>query len=265
MEENIWFKTLENLKKMPLREEEPVKKEDDLHCMTCGGSGWVPVVEENGHTYMKHCPDCYEKRRLRARLKQSGIRPDDYARYSLSRFDPNRSPEARKMLELACKYLQNHKKNGPGFGAFGKAGTGKTHICIGICLELTKRFKEPHFYFAYRAEMPNLVKAARGFDSDYEEAMYKWKTCDNLYIDDLLKLSGRMSKGNLVDTDRDEMRILFDLVNARYVNNLTTLFSSELSLNEITRIDGALGSRIYDMIKPYGIGVSGANERLRRI
>ena len=27
MEENIWFKTLEKLKKMPLREEEPVKKE----------------------------------------------------------------------------------------------------------------------------------------------------------------------------------------------------------------------------------------------
>lgn len=67
----------------------------------------------------------------------------------------------------------------------------------------------------------------------------------------------------MTDIDRNELKIVYDLVNSRYLNNLTTIFSSEYSVKEITDIDTATGSRIYDMVKPYGMLVTGANERLR--
>ena len=139
---------------------------------------------------------------------------------------------------------------------------GKTHICIAACQELTRRFGEPHFYFSYRAEITNLVKASRSYSADYDVAMKKWKTCQNLYIDDLFKFSGRVENGKLVDIDRDELKVVFDLINARYLNHLTTIFSSEYSVGNLARIDEALGSRIYEMVNPYALRVEGQNQRL---
>ena len=71
-----------------------------------------------------------------------------------------------------------------------------------------------------------------------------------------------MKDGHLVDIDREELKVVFDLINARYLNHLTTLFSSEYSVNDITLVDEALGSRIFEMIKPYGLLVDGKNQRL---
>ena len=89
-----------------------------------------------------------------------------------------------------------------------------------------------------------------------------WKTNGNLYIDDLFKLSGRVQDGHLVDLDREELRVVFDLINARYVNHKTTIFSGEYSIKDISQIDMALGSRIYQMIEPYGLYVAGKNQRI---
>lgn len=107
---------------------------------------------------------------------------------------------------------------------------GKTHICIAVCLALTQHFGESHHYFSYRAEIPALVKAARSYSADYDTAMEKWKTAENLYIDDLFKLSGRVQDGHLVDLDREELRVVFDLINARYVNHKTTIFRESTPL-----------------------------------
>ncbi len=92
-----------------------------------------------------------------------------------------------------------------------------------------------------------------------------WKTCPNLYIDDLFKLSGTVENGHLTSIDRDDLRIMFDIINARNLNHLTTLFSSEYSVKDITAIDAALGSRIFQMVTPYALGISGANQRLKGV
>lgn len=202
------------------------------------------------------------ERRNNGWLEHSGIRPEEYAKFTLLSFDPNRSPQAAEVKAKALDWLKNHKEGGPGFGAFGHSGTGKTHICIALCQELTKRFHEPHRYFSYRAEMPDLIKASRSYSADYKSAIHKWQTCRNLYIDDLFKLAGR--GGYLGNADVDEMRVVYDIVNARYLNHLTTIFSSEYRLQEITNVDEAIGSRIYDMVMPYGIHTDGPNQRLRK-
>lgn len=235
--------------------------EDGIQCSRCNNTGWM-LVKNGDHEAMGHCPVCWERRQVISRLKKSGVSSADYARYTLDAFDGDRSPAAKLMKEMARRYLQEHIKGGPGFGVFGKSGMGKTHICIAVCQELTRRFGEPHFYFSYRAEIPNLVKASRSYSDDYDAAMKKWKTCQNLYIDDLFKFSGRVESGKLVAIDRDELKVVFDLINARYLNHLTTLFSSEYSVGNLARIDEALGSRIYEMVNPYALRVDGQNQRL---
>lgn len=235
---------------------------DGINCSRCDNTGWVPVTDTNGMVAMAHCPDCFARRQVIRRLKQSGISPQDYARYTLGNFDGSRSPVAGRMKALAERYLREHTTGGSGFGLFGKSGLGKTHICIAVCQELTRQFHEPHYYFSYRAEIPKLVKASRSYSTDYDAAMHKWKTCQNLYIDDLFKFSGRLKDGHLIDVDREELKVIFDLINARYLNHATTLFSSEYTVSDMTMVDEALGSRIYEMIAPYGMSVKGKNQRL---
>lgn len=245
---------------MPIQKAEPL---DGISCSRCGGTGYIQVTEDDGHVYMAHCPECYSKRMVVRHLKASGVNQKDYERYTLQRFDGSRSPVARKMLTMAMQYLDRYSKDGPGFGIFGRSGNGKTHLAIGICQEITRRFGEPHYYFPYRSIMPDLVKASKGYTLDYDAAMERWKTLPNVYIDDLFKMGGKVDgKGHLVELDRDEERIMFDLINARYINHLQTFFSSEYSINDIVNIDSALGSRIVEMIKPYGLFVEGRNQRL---
>ena len=236
---------------------------DGIQCQRCGNTGWIYTVDANGYENVIACPDCYERRQVVRRLRHSGINPKDYARFTLRSFDPAKTPDSQKMLAMAKRYIDEHVSGGPGFGVFGSSGMGKTHIGIAVCQELTRRYHEPHFYFSYRSIMPGLVKAAKSFQGDYEQAMQKWETCQNLYIDDVFKFSGKLVAGaGKIVIDQDELRVFFDLINARYLNRRTTLFSSEYSVNEIAAIDGALGSRMYDMIKPYGLAVSGPNQRL---
>ncbi len=242
-------------------ESHPSAPEDGINCAACNSSGWV--LEKHGdRESMSHCPKCWERRQVARRLKQSGVNPQDYERYTLDSFEEMRSEMAAKMKATARRFLDNHVKGGPGFGVFGKSGMGKTHLCIAVCQELTRRFKEPHYYFSYRAEMPNLVKAARSFTDDYNAAMEKWKTCPNLYIDDLFKMSGNIKKGRLIDVEREDLQVIFDIINARYLNHLTTIFSSEYKVLDIIAVDEALGSRIYEMVSPYGIFVQGENQRM---
>ena len=254
-------KTMKERTTGPQTKPKPKIPEDGIQCNHCDNTGWV-LVRSGDHDAMSHCPECWERRQVARRLKKSGVSQKDYERYTMDTFDGTRSDTAKRMKKMAIAYLKEHVKGGPGFGVFGKSGMGKTHICIAVCHGLTVDKHEPHYYFSYRTEMPGLVKAARSYAEDYDESIHKWKTCQNLFIDALFKLSGKVQKGHLVDVDREELRIIFDIINARYLNHLTTIFSSEYSVNDITVVDEALGSRIFEMVNPYGLLISGTNQRL---
>lgn len=264
------LRVLEKSKNRKAKETVQIIPEDGIFCDICNNTGMVCETESDGHQFMKPCSKCYAKRQVARRLRASGISPEDYARYTLETYDASRSEESLKIKQMAQAFLKHHGENKQGFGVFGSSGTGKTHICIAVCQELTRKFGEPHYYFSYRSEIPTLIKALRSYEEEYEDILYKWKTCKNLYIDDLLKCAGQVKqvaeKGSvyakLISIDKDDLRIMFDILNARYLNHLTTIFSGEYSINDISKIDSALASRIYEMIEPYGLTVHGKNQRL---
>ena len=231
-------------------------------CEHCQDKGYFESKDELGLPHLMDCPYCFERRKLALILKKSGISAADYAKYTLDTFDANRSVNAAKMKQLAMKYLNEHPK-GVGFGVFGQSGGGKTHICIALCQAITEKYSEEHYYFAYNSQMIKIMKAIKSYKEDYDDIMRGWKSCDNLYIDDLLKMAARKTVNGGKTYDEDELRVLFDLINARYLNHKTTFFSSEYSVKEIMKIDEALGSRIYEMINPYGCFITGKNERMK--
>lgn len=224
-------------------------------CKHCGGSGYIWHVDENGYESVEECA-CQIPPRIDRFLKNSGVDPDEYKTKNLSTFLTDEK-EAAAMKAMAEKYLND--ENALGIGYFGKSGTGKTHICIAICQELTRRKMVPHLYFSYRREIQNL-KSVYYDQEEYNGLVGRWSSCAVLYIDDLLKLSVDQKGKPLIQ----ELQILFDIINNRYLNKKRTIFSGEYTLREIISIDEALGSRIYDMIKPYGMTCEGKNRRISK-
>lgn len=224
-------------------------EEKQHQCEKCKDTGFIQI-EENGQTKVMYCHDCEKKRNLERWLAHSGISQNDYDRYKMSTFLTD-TEEAARMAERARKFLKD--KNAKGIGFFGRSGTGKTHICIAVCQAMEKE----HHYWQYRHQIQR-IKAVMYKDlGQYEELLKIPKTSPCLYIDDLFK--GAWANGGISNQD---LQIMFDIIDARYINGLQTIVSSEYDLEKITGADEAIGSRLYEILSPHIMYVSGINRRI---
>lgn len=223
-------------------------------CSMCDGSGFVRGDWKDGRREIKACPVCAAKAAHEARLKRSGISRSDYERHTLDSFKADTN-EARRMKAAAEYYIANAKPT-QSIGFFGRPGTGKTHICIAIC----QAIKKPHYYWQYRAEIQKIKNAEYRLPEVYDELIRKPSTAGFLFIDDLFK--GAVINGGLSMQDK---QIMFDIINRRYMNQLPTIFSSELPLKKITEMDEGIGTRIEEMTGSYAIACTGVNRRVTRL
>lgn len=231
-------------------------------CKYCNGTGNY-ITSGNGRLPdIIPCPYCQSKRTIDSCLNRSGVTLEDYSRFTLDTFDEKRSKSAAEMKRMALQYLAKFPK-GVGFGAFGLAGRGKTHICVALCQAIARKYHRPHFYFPYTREIDKLITLKKFRPLEYEEKLNDWILRENLYIDDLLKFSNKGGKDN-VCFDQTESRVLFDLLNGRYVKQNRTFFSSEYTVSQLREIDEGIGSRVFLMVNPFGVIANGSNERLRR-
>jgi len=221
-------------------------------CEKCHDEGGT-LQTINGYLTWVEC-SCNVQRKINALLKVSGINPEEYELKSLETFLPD-NEMAKAMKKNALDFLNS---SAVGIGYFGKSGIGKTHICIAICQEFTKRHLLTHKYFSYRTEIQKL-KSCFYDREEYDKLMQKWIYCKVLYLDDLFKFSVDKNGG----LKNQDLEIMFDIINTRYINRSITIFSSEYSLKDIMLIDEALGSRIYSMVKNFGMKCEGENRRLK--
>jgi DNA replication protein DnaC len=191
--------------------------------------------------------------KIKAMLKGSGADPDMYERMSFDTFAGD-TPEAIAMKRVAKEFAEDD--GDAWLGVFGKSGTGKTHICIAACLEITKRKGIPHVYFPYRDEIQNL-KAVMYKDGQYADKILRLVQAPLLFVDDFLKFAQR--RGEMQDQD---LQVMYSVLNARYLNRRKTVISSEYGLEEIMEIDEALGSRIYERCGRYILKCTGDNRRI---
>jgi DNA replication protein DnaC len=192
-------------------------------------------------------------------LRHSGV---EYSKYAAMSFDTWRADtdEARHMRDVAQAFLAD--ADAQGFGCFGNAGSGKTHICIAVCQAWTHKTGKLHLYMPWVDESRTL-RALRYRADEYAERIRRFEEAPLLYIDDLFKGSGRRDpKTGAVMMDDWSLSMAFEVVNARYISKRPTVFSSEYRLNELVKADEAVAGRIYHMCMPHIVRCDGADRRL---
>lgn len=186
-------------------------------------------------------------------MKNSGI-SEAFREKTFTNFDYSISKSAINAYTIAKAYANNFdsivlsRNNSIVF--MGQCGGGKTHLSLAIANQLMNSGVGV-LYMSYR-ECITSIKQSILDSENYNRAMNKYKNARVLLIDDSFK-------GNVTPSD---INIIFEIINFRYFNNKPIIISTEKMAYELLKIDEAIGSRILEMCKSYGIEMKG-NYRLR--
>ena len=209
-----------------------LKSTDAVECSECGNLGYrMEVVYENEfpYTVVYEC-GCMAERKNKRLLKASGL--EIMLKKTFDSYIA-RDPLQRKVKEIAQKNV--YQKDW--FFIGGQSGFGKTHICSAIANSLLKLGQQVQ-YSVWTKDFKELVAL------QYKnQEKYKWKkrdleTADHLYIDDLFKVKDAENISNA------DLQLAFEILNYRYNNSLKTIISTELTFEELAKIDQAIAGRI---------------------
>ena len=203
---------------------------DNVDCPLCNNTGQI-LYDKDGYQYSRDC-ECMSRRKALRNIERSGL-GKILEKYQLENYKPD-TPETTVLLKAAKEFL---KADSYWLYICGRPGSGKTHLCTGICANLINMGRTV-LYMLWRDDVVRLKVSLTSHDDDYyQKRMNELKNVSVLYIDDFLK-------GSITPSD---VQIAFELINYRYCNpNLQTLISSEVSMKKLVEIDEALARRIYE-------------------
>lgn len=172
--------------------------------------------------------------------------------YPKELIDPQRGKEsyhdkAERLLEAAMDFVRGvveKRKNLKGLFITGPIGSGKTQLVSGIYNEL-KRLDQEVLFFV----VPDLLEQAKSDlfgEGAGKDVFAKAKKAKVLILDDL-------GAHNYTPWTINQLYTLF---NYRMNNNLTTLITTNLSLEEIDyKLDERIASRILELCDSYTLNV----------
>ena len=211
-------------------------------CPICKNKGVIHYLKD-GYEFAKPC-ECMKLRDSLRRIRQSGL-GDLLNEYTFDKFQTE-SPWQEAVKNSALKFLEDHDRKW--FFIGGQVGAGKTHLCTAIVGEFLNRGTSAK-YMLWRDEALKL-KAVVNDDTAYSNLIKPLKTVPVLYIDDFFR-TGNDEAGRKKAPTQGDINVAFELINYRYNNNLVTILSSELTVDQILFFDEAVGSRIYQRTKEY--------------
>ena len=133
----------------------------------------------------------------------------------------------------------------------GSVGSGKSHLSFAVANELIKNGVAV-IYMGYRDAIIKLKQKIMDSD-EYDKLMNTYKNSKVLLVDDLFK-------GNVTQSD---LNIFFEIVNHRYFNNLPMIISTEMLMDELLKVDEAIGSRLLEMCGEYSVELKGSKLNYR--
>lgn len=224
----------------------------ELDCELCKNKGYILTVDNDYVTIETQECECMPHRRNKRHLEKEGL-IHLFETYTFDLFEAKEEWQ-KKFKELAYAYSQD-----PQGWLFigGQIGSGKTLVGISVLNEFMNRGEDVRF--VRWQDFMNKLKAVIN-DQEYFDILDHYTNVDVLYIDDLFK-GGYENK----PTDSD-VRLTQIIIDTRYVQNKTTIISTELLVNDIMKISESIGSRIVEKSKGNIIQIeklSGRNYRLR--
>lgn len=235
---------------------------DGIDCEVClnKGSQYVVLVDEDGvaRRYFKVC-ECMKRRLAVRRIQASGMERA-LKRYTFQAFETNEDWQA-EMKQTALSYLNEGVKDGAWLYIGGQSGCGKTHLCTAVCGVMLRKLAVRYMAWPHEAQK---IKASANDDEKYGELVRPLQEAEALYIDDFLKpLRGKDgSDGNATAAD---LRLAFDILNLRYLNQKPTIISSEWFSHEIGALDEAIAGRISEMCGSWKIDIARDGKRNMRM
>lgn len=219
-----------------------------INCDKCNNTGWINRVDENGFLISTEC-DCMNQRRTMRHIKKSNLF-ELYSRYTFKEYQT--PTQAEEQIKLAAATYCKAKP--AWFYISGKTGSGKTHICTAMFFNLMRQGEEG-YYLKWREDLGEIKswKAAKNPPPELDKKMKYLERVPLLYIDDFFK--GSVSKA--------DAGIAFEIINSRYnAPSKRTIISSELSIDQINRVDEAIGGRILERARGFVITTPAKNWRL---
>lgn len=230
------------------------------NCPECKNRGYFAIME-NGYQQRKECR-CMNIRRCLRNISESGLSD---ALQSMT-FDSYicKEPWQERAKATAMNYADKH--DGRWLYLAGQSGAGKTHLCTAVCGVLLQHG------VSVRYEMwRTLCRDMQKFETR-DKKFQEISECDVLYIDDFLKSAflkaeSADSKGT-IKPDKEltkEINIAFEIVNERYARKKPTIISSEIFIQDLFQLDGALAGRIRERCGGFVSQISNSNDRNYRM
>lgn len=233
---------------------------DGVECSICHNKGYVMTMAFTaiGRPYDGYVTcKCMKQRSTIGRMRRSGL-GDAIRRCTFDAFEV-KEPWQQRMKNKAVKYVEQGAKDGHWLFIGGCPGCGKSHLCTAAVGKLVADYET---VYAVWPRMAQELKAVVMDAEAYDAAVRKYQAADLLYIDDFFKPTNRGGKVTATDAD---VRIAFDIINARYINpKKLTVISSEWMLRELDDVDEATASRVYERCGEYMLNIRRVPERNHR-
>lgn len=230
---------------------------DEPQCPLCD-NGWI-VREVDGYRQSRKC-QCLIAKEAERRIRISGLSLL-LDKWTLDAYTATEEWQKR-MKSTAEKYL-DHVRNGGKSWLFmgGQVGCGKSHLCTAVCGEILKTRAVK--YMQWVTDSRKLKALAN--DESFMDALEPYISADVLYIDDLFKMQHR--EGQKSRPTEADIRIAFELFNARYVRDKLTIISCEwLLTGDLMDADAGTFSRVYEKTRGFRCEIlpgTGRNYRIR--
>ena len=208
--------------------------------------------------------DCQKIRQAEKRLKDSGLQ-NEVKEKTFKNFQTETDwQQQMKNTAIAYgkAYFEARDENGklPWFFVSGNPGCGKTHLCTALCGAMLNRGVAVT-YMQWVKESRRLRGMANDSDA-FDEALEPFIDVEVLYIDDLFKQQGHRE---LHVTDA-EAKVLFEILNNRYIQNKATIISTEWYLEtELMEVDDGTFSRVYERAKGFTVSIERGMDKNYRI
>ena len=192
--------------------------------------------EQKMHKDLEDAAREMKHNRAMKRIEDSGLAPV-LERYTFEKYEI-KEPWQRGAFEIARGYAADPK----GWLLLaGQSGAGKTHLCTAVAGFFLKAGHDV-YYLLWRQSYTTIS----GFDARAEKERDRIRSAEILYIDDFLK----------EEPITQELKIAFDLIDARYRTQKLTIISTERLPGDLKKIDGAMWGRIKEMSAEHSIIIS---------
>ena len=222
---------------------------DGYNCKLCLNRGYSHIVKDS-EVVMRLCK-CDKARKSIMNLEASGLK-DVLTNYTFDKYIAQEQWQ-KDIKEKAIQFCKD--ENAKWFYVGGMSGSGKSHICSAIAIELMRRGLSCK-YMKWVDET-NLLKQRRY--NDFEEIIEQYKECDILYIDDFLKVQAGE------EPLPADIRIGFEILNSRYISKKLTIISSEFSIDKAMKFDPATIGRIVELTGIYKFTVENDKSKNYRL